>query len=269
MSSVIVSGQAAQAAPAQGQQGEGGAQPAPAAGAPLAVALPQGQIGAFVLTGIGAFTPTFGGSVPALGLARKSPADQIKVERAFEGHLQQTPLWADAQVQGTFGVWQDRTNALEKVLANVTQLEQLLAQQRKQLPVLEREFQQAGRSFAGAMFTAAKGDEGLLALAGMQMRRVNRPALAAPLAPADVTLALGKQTGWVVPDWGKVKHALHFVLQFAPDAAAGPWVTLENRARRRRMLKGLPPQQKAWVRIAAVGAAGVSPWSEPVGIMVR
>jgi hypothetical protein len=174
------------------------------------------------------------------------------------------------QVQACFAPWNRCADALalnrKQSKALRMQLRNLAAQGRE----LEKAFRKYGQAFYATIDVAAAGNEQLLTGAGVPARQIVARAPKELLAPTGLTATPGRYAGEMTLDWRPVKGAHYYQAQmsFAPVTDAS-WQTLEQKTRRKRLLKGLPPGQQVWFRVAALGAAGTGPWSEPLAATVR
>lgn len=113
--------------------------------------------------------------------------------------------------------------------------------------------------------SASAGDEGKILSAGMGVRA----ARSAPTAPQQV-LALaateGDHEGTIDLAWDPVAGAVSYSIELSTTSGTGPWTVSRVATKSSATVEGPPPLtsgQRAWFRVAAVGAAGQGPWSDP------
>jgi hypothetical protein len=173
-------------------------------------------------------------------------------------------------VAGALSDWSAAAAALEANEAIMATLRWRLAAAQSETPALAESFFVSGENYGQAVRVSAKGDPVVMERAGVP---VQAPRTAAPrrvTPPLGLQASPGKRPGDLVPTWRPERYAINYVLQ----GSAGPptddaWSTLDNHARRRRALHGLPPGARFWLRIAVVTSSGQSPWSDPVNALVR
>ena len=68
--------------------------------------------------------------------------------------------------------------------------------------------------------------------------------------------------------WNPVRGAASYVIQ-AASAGAGPWNAANNTTptKSKATVGGYTSGTKLWFRVAALGAAGQGPWSDPATAM--
>jgi len=107
------------------------------------------------------------------------------------------------------------------------------------------------------------GQEVKIRSAGMQIKAPIAPV--GPLgAPENLLLTDGGSEGTLVASWGKIRGAVSYIVETttAPDAKSG-WSYSSATTKTRLSLTGLSSGTRYWCRVAALGAAGQGPFSDP------
>ena len=111
--------------------------------------------------------------------------------------------------------------------------------------------------------TIADGDETKIRSAGMDVRSGAAPIGQLP-APTDLSATTGDRDGELDVQWNRVKGASSYVVEQTTDAAAATgWKSAGVATKSKQSVTGLTTGQKYWFRVAAIGAAGQGPWSDP------
>lgn len=118
-------------------------------------------------------------------------------------------------------------------------------------------------SILGAYIQSASlGNENKILSTGALVRKEGTPIGELP-APTDVLAKTGDMEGTVEVKWKKVTGAKSYLLQIATDLAIANWAYLGACTATKFTATGLPTGKKHMYRVAALGAAGVGPWSDP------
>ena len=108
----------------------------------------------------------------------------------------------------------------------------------------------------------SSGDEVKIRSAGMQVKSPKTPI--GPLgAPESVALGEGASEGSLIATWARVRGAVSYVVELTTDPAAKSGWTHAVSTKTQHTLTGLTSGTRYWCRIAAVGAAGQGPFSDP------
>lgn len=99
--------------------------------------------------------------------------------------------------------------------------------------------------------------------AAMDLRADAAPVGALP-APQNLSVTAGDNDGELDPDWDSVRGASSYVIQRSADPpTASSWQMIMTVNPSKATVSGLTSGTKYWFRVAAVGAAGQGPWSDP------
>ena len=110
---------------------------------------------------------------------------------------------------------------------------------------------------------ASDGDKARIESAGFSVR--NPPAPVGPLpAPVDVQVAPSEHAGTADVIWQGVRGAKAYAIERAEDAPALDWGVIGSSTKREASLNSMVSGRKYWFRVAAIGAAGQSAYSDPV-----
>jgi hypothetical protein len=108
----------------------------------------------------------------------------------------------------------------------------------------------------------AKGDDTKIKSAGMGVRSQASP-IGLPSSPENLLTAAVTQNE-VELDWEKVTGAKSYVVQLTLDISGNSnWTMGTIVTKAKATIKNLESGKKYWFRVAAVGAAGQGPWSDP------
>jgi hypothetical protein len=112
----------------------------------------------------------------------------------------------------------------------------------------------------------SKGDATLIESTGFAVRQLNNKANDMPMV-TNVIAAIGINDGEVQLKWKRIPTCKIYLIEQSPDGNTN-WTYTSESPTRTTTLKGLPTATKIWLRIAAFGAKGKGPWSDPVKVLV-
>lgn len=114
---------------------------------------------------------------------------------------------------------------------------------------------------------ASKGDETIIRSSGLEVKENNNTAQ--PLVQVvGLTLETGINEGELMVSWDKVDKSRVYKLEKSPDGSTN-WQPTGESTKSTITLTGLPTATKLWLRVAAIGAKGQGPWSDPAKGLVR
>jgi hypothetical protein len=114
----------------------------------------------------------------------------------------------------------------------------------------------------------AGGNEVVIMSSGMGVKSPKTPPVP-PVAPAAVTAANTIMTGEIDLKWDRVTGAKTYAIERSPEpVTAQSWTNGDSATKARATVSNLTAGQKYWFRVAAIGAAGHGPWSNPVAKIV-
>lgn len=107
------------------------------------------------------------------------------------------------------------------------------------------------------------GDGAKLQSGGFDLRDPSAPIGDLP-APANLIATIGDNDGEIDLDWDSVRGAGSYVVERSADPpTATSWQMIKTFKPSKGTISGLTSGTKNWFRVAAVGTAGQSPWSDP------
>lgn len=134
----------------------------------------------------------------------------------------------------------------------------------------EKELRLLLTQMAGYVSSVAAGNELAILSSGFEVARRGSPA-PEPAMPQDVRASITDHVGRAALSWKPVDAALAYQVQWtAGDPASEQgWNMVAWSTRSSRKLSGLPSGQVAYFRVAALGTAGMGPWSQVVSTLVK
>ena len=111
------------------------------------------------------------------------------------------------------------------------------------------------------------GDEAIIQGAGMDVRDVPG-ASAVPAVPTGLSATAGDMEGEIDLQWEPVQRAVSYAIQQSPDPP-GTWTQAAISTKSKHSIQSLTSGDKCWFRVAAVGSAGQSGWSDPATRIVQ
>jgi hypothetical protein len=145
-------------------------------------------------------------------------------------------------------------------MMDIADLETALAAKRNELGMTAVSLDEALTALASYAENVTT-DAAELASAGFPLAREPQPVGVLP-APSNLIVVPG-QVGGCDLRWSRDRGTKTFIGEYAP-APEGPWTTIYNGTRARCTASGLTSGQQYWFRVAAIGSAGQSDWSNPV-----
>ena len=110
---------------------------------------------------------------------------------------------------------------------------------------------------------ASDGDKAKIESAGFSLRNPPSPIGALP-APEDLQVLPSQHAGTADVAWKPVRGAKAYCIERAADAPALDWGMIGTSTKKEASLNSMVSGQKYWFRVAAIGAAGQSAYSDPV-----
>ncbi len=122
----------------------------------------------------------------------------------------------------------------------------------------------------GHVSSVAEGDELAIRSSGLGVRRIGEPA-SEPGSPVDLRARISDHSGRVDLSWKPTPQAVTYHIMYSstdPEVEAN-WKLVHVSTRSRRAVKDLPSARIAYFRVAAIGSAGMGPWSQVASTLVR
>ena len=117
--------------------------------------------------------------------------------------------------------------------------------------------------YANFVENATERDEAKILSTGLPVRAPSTP-IGDLSQVTDLTVSAGDDAGELDAQWDPVRGAKTYRIETSPDPiTATSWTLADIVTRSKTTLSGLTSGTKYWVRVAAIGAAGQGPWSDP------
>jgi len=116
-------------------------------------------------------------------------------------------------------------------------------------------------SLANYVQNASGGDEAKIASSGFSVRNIPASPIGELPAPTDFVVMENGGSGSVKFRWKKVRGAMSYILETAPDGPVLNFNSPIGSSKTRAEKEGLTSGTKYWFRVCAVGAEGQGPWS--------
>jgi hypothetical protein len=147
------------------------------------------------------------------------------------------------------------TTHLGLISAKEAELEQLV----EDLEPIVEELKLGLNQYANHAESKSK-ERGTLAGWGFPLRQERETVGQLP-PPGDLQVSQGDVTASIEPHWDKVKGASSYIVEIA-ETSEGPWTQKYVGTKTSCVITGLVSGKEYWVRVCAVGAAGMSDWSD-------
>ena len=197
-----------------------------------------------------------------LGLDTLSLVDQIKSGRAIVTAMSGNPNFTTPAPPLS-----DITDAIN--LAEAAMLDQKArdsAAQQATLVLHNAQLDMTNKltSLGAYVQNTSLGDALKIKSAGMEIRSDAAPIGALP-APENLSATTGDMPGEIDLHWNRVRGATAYVTQYTLDplSPGSVWTTCPPSTKSKCTVPGLTAGGRYWFRVAAVGAAGQGPWSDP------
>ena len=112
---------------------------------------------------------------------------------------------------------------------------------------------------------ASGGDRSKIESSGFAVRNLGSAPIGDLPAPSNVDVTPNENAGTVNMRWRRVRGAYSYVVQKAVDAPSLEWNTVADCTKSKVAVNTMVSGTKYWFRVAAVGAAGRSAWSDAIG----
>jgi hypothetical protein len=116
---------------------------------------------------------------------------------------------------------------------------------------------------AGYVEMASDGDKAKIESAGFSVRNPPAPIGELP-PPVDLQVVPSDHAGTADVRWQQVFGAKAYSIERANDAPELDWTVIGNSTKKQATLNSMVSGTKYWFRVAAIGAAGQSAYSDPV-----
>lgn len=156
------------------------------------------------------------------------------------------------------------TNELETAATETQEARQLAKTKTSAQNQKEDTLDKLMSQLSGYVESVAGDNEELVRRAGMDTRAPAGSSSALPVAPPALSATRGDHEGEIDCSWDTVSGARSYVIEISPDPpAATSWKHAAVSTKSRGTISSLTPGTRYWFRVAAVGTAGQSGWSDP------
>lgn len=156
------------------------------------------------------------------------------------------------------------TDNLEAAVATVQATKQQLKTDFSKQDEREDLFDAAMSQLVGYVQSVAGDDEALIHSAGMDTRASGGQSTSVPDLPPSLSATAGDHDGEIDLTWDTVPKAKSYVIEKSGDPpTATSWQHAAVSTKSGATIEGLTPGTRYWFRVAAVGSAGQSGWSDP------
>jgi hypothetical protein len=130
----------------------------------------------------------------------------------------------------------------------------------------EDSFDGAVAQLASYVDNISNGDPITIERSGFSVRATPTPVGPLP-APTDLQVVASEHTGHAELRWRGPRGAAAYNIERAEDTAEGTWKFMGTTTKREASVNSMVSGKKYLHRVAAVGAAGQSAWSEPASLI--
>jgi hypothetical protein len=152
-------------------------------------------------------------------------------------------------------------NNLSTRLTTIGTMEANLESERAGAVTSEKDLDALIVQLASYIENIAKGDLSILQMSGFAIS-TGRSAVGPLSAPENLQGFMADIEGQVKLKWNRVRGAKTYIVECA-TSPEGPWTQIDVTTRATCKATGLTSGTKYWFRLRAVGAAGLSGWSDP------
>ncbi len=200
-------------------------------------------------------------SVTTLGLSTMPIPEKIQFARRVAEALSTNPNFPSPSP--AIGSLENKTASLELGYND--------AQAARQTAKMKTSVQDDGSAELDSVLTllalyvenASGGDKAKIESAGFNVKNPPAPIGTLP-APVDVQVAPSEHLGTADVAWKPVRGARAYAIERATDAPELEWGVIGTSTRKEASLNSMQSGRKYWFRVAAIGAAGQSAYSDPV-----
>ena len=201
-------------------------------------------------------------STVKLALGSMATAEKVQFARRL-ADVMDTYHWKFPNMPVGFDDLTDHANAAESSLNAAAVARDNARMLTSQLSDYETALDQMLAAVAGYVDVSTDGDAYWLQLMGFETRRAASPIGPLP-APEKVTAEKGIGPGAVALRWRPVRGAMTYAVECRDVDGNGDWRPAQFSTKAKLSLGGLRSGTRYESRVAAIGAAGQSAWSDPV-----
>ena len=158
---------------------------------------------------------------------------------------------------------QKKIDALQAAYTKANDLRQQSYSQTATQAQVEKELDAMLNALGNYVESTSNGDEAIIKSSGMDTRAKATP-VGIPGIPPNLSAAEGPKNGEIKLKWKAVKGSKSYIVRHTTDIAdATKWVQEQVVTKASAISTGLKSGTQYWYQVAAVGAAGQGPWSDP------
>ena len=155
------------------------------------------------------------------------------------------------------------TDALDKAYTDARALRQSASSATALQYQLEEALDMLLTALGAYVEAMSKGDEAKIRSAGFSVRPPSAP-LGLVALPLSLVATPGVMKGTITLKWRSVRGAAAYVVQITTDINdTESWKQVAIVTKTRALAEGLQPGVQYWFQVAATGASGQGPWSDP------
>lgn len=155
-------------------------------------------------------------------------------------------------------------DAAEQAYNAALQARDLSKQRTAELAEQEDALDEMAGRLASFVESASGGKEEIILSAGMDVRAPNLATGQPPAPPASLSATTGDHEGEIDLSWNASPNAKSYIVERSPNPQTdNSWTQADVVSTSKATIKGLKSGDKYWFRVAAVGSAGTSDWSDP------
>ena len=209
-------------------------------------------------------TPTKPSYRVRLARRQRSTLQLLTDQRQVRTAAPRSPKF-DAVVKQALEDWSGSTDQLAALDAELRASETAILALRGRLHTAREQYLLDERRYASGVELTAGGDPDVIRALACDPIGGQLPAIGALEPPTALRATPGTDPGTVQLAWSVVRGARSYALERSADPPSdGSWTALPGRTGVRRAVDGLAPGARYWFRVASIGAAGQSRFSDPV-----
>jgi hypothetical protein len=121
--------------------------------------------------------------------------------------------------------------------------------------------------FAAYVQFISKGDETIIRSSGLEVKESKTPPQPLPMV-IGLIIETGINEGEITLSWDKIANSKVYKIESSADGNTN-WQYISESTKTSITLTNQPTATKIWLRVAAFGAKGQGPWSDPAKGLVR
>ncbi|MGC3959011.1 MAG: fibronectin type III domain-containing protein [Verrucomicrobiota bacterium] len=196
-----------------------------------------------------------------LGLDKMTVPDKIQFGRQVVSAMTDNPNFATPNP--TLAVLTDGSDELEAAYNTAQTARQLAKLRTTTQDNDEATWDGLITQIANYVQNISAGDKAIIESAGFSVRNAPAP-VGLPDAPTDVIVVPSEHAGSADISWDSDRGYRSFTVERAEDAPVPVYQVIGNTTKKFASFNSMVSGKKYWFRVASVGPAGQSAWSDPV-----